>query len=562
MSGLVNVLSLTGAFFMLEVYDRVIPSRSIPTLIGLLAFALILYIFHGAVEAIRSRILSRVGSALNESLGTRLLELVLRAPLEGGGETNGLQPLRDLDQIRAFLSGTGVPALFDLPWMPVYIAVCSLFHPLIGLAALAGAIVLAALALVSDRKTKTAAKSVIEHGMACNALAETGRRNAEVLSVLGMQDQLVARWGVSNQEYMAAHRRVADTSSGLGSISKLFRIALQSGVLALGAWLVIGNMATAGVITAASILVARAMAPAELAIANWKGFVQARQSWERLSDLLKRAPIEVALDILPAPCRALVVERISVTPPGAGRPVVQDVNFTLEAGQGLGVIGPSGSGKSSLIRVIVGVWPAMRGAIRLDGAALDQWPRRALGLHLGYLPQDAELFAGTVAENISRFERNAPAETIVAAAHAAGIHDLILRLPQGYATRIADGGVGLSSGQRQRIGLARALYRDPFLVVLDEPNANLDVEGENALTHAIRGVRARGGICVVVAHRPSALDAIDRVLILGDGRVQAFGPRDAVLKRVMRPTGMPAREAAPGSNTTLTAPVASVEEVE
>ncbi|HEV7438498.1 MAG TPA: type I secretion system permease/ATPase [Methylobacterium sp.] len=543
MSGLVNVLYLTGSFFMLEVYDRVIPSRSVPTLVGLMVLALVLYAFQGLLETLRARILARVGAALDEALSARVFDLVVRAPLKGATPGDGLLPLRDLDQIRAFLGGTGPSAFFDLPWMPIYLVICFLFHPLIGVAAVIGAVILALVTLITDRSTRAPAQAATGHGLRRNGLAESGRRNAEVLAALGMQARLGERWARANRDYMEAQQRVSDVAGGFGAGSKVFRMALQSGVLALGAWLVINNMATAGIIIASSILVSRALAPAELAIANWKGFVQARQSWARLSDLLGRIPAAGQPHALPAPSRSLAVEGVSVAPPGTPRLVVQDVTFALQAGQGLGVIGPSASGKSSLVRALVGVWPALRGKVRLDGAALDQWSSGDLGRHLGFLPQEVELFAGSVAENISRFEPEADPELVIAAAKAAGVHELILRLSEGYDTRIGEGGAGLSAGQRQRVGLARALYRDPFLVILDEPNANLDNEGENALTQAILGVRRRGGICVVVAHRPSALAAVDLVLMMADGRAQAFGPKDEVFKRVLQPvqpTAMPA----------------------
>ncbi|KQP58515.1 type I secretion protein [Methylobacterium sp. Leaf399] len=547
MSGLINVLYLTGSFFMLEVYDRVIPSRSVPTLVGLVVLALVLYAFQGVLEMLRSRILARVGAALDEALSARVFDIVVRAPLKGAAPGDGLLPLRDLDQLRAFLSGTGPSALFDLPWMPIYVGICFLFHPLIGVAAVAGAAILAVLTYLTDRSTREPSQTSTAHGMRRNGLAEAGRRNAEVLAAMGMQGRLATRWGVANRDYMDSQQQVADVAGGYGAGSKVFRMALQSGVLALGAWLVINNQASAGIIIASSILVARSLAPAELAIANWKGFVQARQSWARLSDLFARIPATGQPHSLPAPSQSVTVEGVSIAPPGAQRLVVQDLSLGLKAGQGLGIIGPSASGKSSLVRALVGVWPPLRGKVRIDGAALDQWSSADLGPHIGFLPQEVELFGGTVAENIARFDPDASSADIIAAAKAAGVHDLILRLSEGYDTRLGENGAGLSAGQRQRVGLARALYGDPFLVVLDEPNANLDNEGENALTQAILGVRQRGGICVVVAHRPSALAAVDLILMMADGRAQAFGPKDEVLKRVLRTA--PAEAAVPRAAT-------------
>ena len=538
MSGLVNLLYLTGSFFMLEVYDRVIPSRSVPTLLGLCLLALLLYCFQGALETLRSRVLARIGAALDESLSGRVFDIVVQAPLRGVAPGDGLLPLRDLDAVRAFLGGSGPSAFFDLPWMPVYLLICFSFHPLIGVAALLGAAVLATFGLLTDRVTSYPAQNATNHGLRRNGLAEAGRRNAEVLSALGMQRRFASRWARANYDYMHAQQRTSDITSGFSALSKVFRMALQSGVLALGAYLVINGQASAGIIIASSILVARALAPAELAIANWKSFVQARQSWARLSELFTLLPPAARPHALPAPVRTLQVEGVSVAPPGTPRFVVQDVSFSLQAGQGLGIIGPSASGKSSLVRALVGVWPAVRGKVRLDGASLDQWDADDLGAYLGFLPQEAELFAGSVADNIARFDPAAPPAAVIAAAQAAGVHELILRLPDGYDTRIGEGGAGLSAGQRQRIGLSRALYGDPFLVILDEPNANLDAEGENALTEAILNVRRRGGICVVIAHRPSALGAVDLILMMNDGKAHAFGPKDEVLKNVLRPASV------------------------
>lgn len=537
MSALVNVLYLTGSFFMLEVYDRVIPSRSVPTLVGLCVLALILYAIQGLLEAIRTRVLVRIGMALDEAVSGRVFDATVRAPLKGGVGGDGGMPLRDLDQLRAFLSGGGPSALFDLPWMPVYLAICFLFHPLIGVAAIGGMLVLVAVTLLNDRATRQPTLLSAVHAQQRSVLAEVSRRNAEALAALGMRGRLGLRWALVNRDYGLAQQRASDAVGGFGALSKVFRTALQSGVLALGAWLVIHNEATGGIIIASSILVSRALAPAELAIAHWKGFAAARQSWRRLSELFAHLPEARQPHPLPAPARTLTVEALGVVPPGARRIVVQEASFGLSAGQGLGVIGPSASGKSSLARALVGIWTPVRGQVRLDGAALDQWSSEALGPHLGFLPQEVELFPGTVAENIARFEDGADAGRVIAAARAAFVHELILRLPEGYDTRIGENGSGLSAGQRQRVGLARALYGDPFLVVLDEPNSNLDAEGEAALTEAIAGVRRRGGICVVIAHRPSALAALDMVLVMADGRVQSFGPKDEVLKHVLRGAG-------------------------
>jgi PrtD family type I secretion system ABC transporter len=535
MSALLNLLTLTGSFFMLEVYDRVIPSRSVPTLIGLCVLALTLFTAQGALEALRARILVRIGAALDADVSARVFSLSVQAPLLGARPEEAGQPLRDLDQIRAFLSGSGPAALFDLPWMPTYVALCFLFHPLIGTAAIGGAILLVGLTLLTDLTTRGPTQAAAAHAARRQTVSEAARRNAEVIAAMGLQEVLRQRWQAAHHNWTDAQQQSADVASGFGAVSKTCRMALQSGVLALGAWLVINNQASGGIIIAASILVARALAPAELVIANWKGFVAARQSWARLSLALDRVPAAAKPLALPVPRATLSVEAVTLVPPGTQRQVVQDASFRLAAGQALGVIGSSASGKSSLVRALVRVWTPARGRVQLDGAALDQWSAAGLGPHIGYLPQETELFAGTVAENIARFQDDASAEAVVAAAEAAGAHEMILRLPQGYNTPLGDGGTGLSAGQRQRVGLARALYGNPFLVVLDEPNANLDAQGEAALTRAIHGVRLRGGICVVVAHRPSALAAVDLVLVMVEGRVQAFGPKEDVLKHVLRP---------------------------
>jgi ATP-binding cassette subfamily C protein len=535
LSGLINVLYLSGSIFMMEVYDRVLPSRSLPTLVGLSLIIVVLYLFQGLFDALRGRILARVGAALDEDLSQAVFQSQLAAPLKGRPEGDGQQPLRDLDQIRAFLAGGGPAALFDLPWMPLYLAICFAFHPLIGLVALAGGTVLVGLTLLTELLTRTSAQAAVGAAVQRNGIAEGARRNAEVVQALGMAGRLGAAWGAANAAYLAHQQRTADVAGGFGAMSKVLRMLLQSAVLAVGAYLVIEGEATGGIMIAASILTSRALAPVELAIANWKGFVTARQGWRRLQEQLARtAPAPTPL-ALPAPQARLAVEAAGTGAPGSQRFAVQDVSFQLKAGAGLGIIGPSASGKSSLARMLVGVWPTWRGKVRLDAAALEQWPAEARGRHIGYLPQDVELFAGTVAQNIARFEAAPDPEAVIAAAKAANVHEMILHLPDGYETQVGEAGAALSGGQRQRLGLARALYGRPFLVVLDEPNSNLDSEGEQALGAAILGVRARGGIVIVIAHRPSALAGVDQVLVMAEGRVQSFGPKDEVLSKVLRP---------------------------
>ena len=540
-SGMSNILMLTGALFMLEVYDRVLPSRSVPTLVALLILATGLYVAQGVIDAIRSRILVRVGQSLDETLSLRVYDAIVRLPLKIGGKGDGTQPIRDLDAVRGFLSGAGPSALFDLPWMPIYLAICFLFHPYIGLTALAGAIILVVLTVATELKTRHPTRSATQYAMARNALLEASRRNAEAITAMGMAGRISRRWGDLNRNYIASSGHASDVVGGLGAMSKVLRLLLQSSILAVGAWLVIHQESTAGIIIAGSILGGRALAPVDLAIANWRGFVGARQSWHRLSRLLGHLPPRTDPMPLQPPVKMLVVQNAAVSPPGEHKVVCQDVNFTLTAGKALGVIGPTASGKSSLARMLVGVWTPVRGSVRLDGAALDQWSPEALGRHIGYLPQDVELFPGNVAQNIARFEDPPHPQAVLAAAQAAGVHDLIVNLPEGYETNVGDHGGALSAGQAQRIALARALYRDPFLIVLDEPNSNLDAEGDEALTRAILGVRARGAIVVVVAHRPSAIAGVDYILVMSKGRQQQFGPKDEILNRIAQVSSAPPR---------------------
>jgi PrtD family type I secretion system ABC transporter len=539
MSCMINLLYLTGSLFMLEVYDRVLPSRSVPTLVGLAILAGGLYVAQGGLDLIRSRILGRIGTSLDEALNARVFDTIVRLPLMAGGRNEGLQPLRDLDNVRSFLGSMGPGAFFDLPWLPFYLAICFAFHVLIGLTALIGAVILISLTIVTEFMSRRPAREAMGLAARRNDLAATSRRNAEVLVAMGMSGRLTKRWGEANQNYLAGNQRASDVSGGLGAIAKVMRMTLQSAVLAVGAYLVIHQEATAGIIIAGSILSARALAPVDLAIAHWKGFVAARQSWHRLNRLLEAMPARTAQTMLQNPASRLSVEGVSVVPPGDQRIIVQDVTFALVAGNGLGIIGPSGSGKSSLVRALVGVWQPARGKVRLDGAALDQWSSDVLGRHVGYLPQDVELFAGTVAQNICRFDPEAGADSIIAAAKEAGVHEMIIKMRDGYDTQIGEQGTSLSAGQAQRVALARALFGNPFLIVLDEPNSNLDTDGDEALSRAVRAARERGAIVVVVAHRPVGIEAVDQLLVLKDGRMHAFGPKETVLGQVLQRVAPP-----------------------
>ncbi|KRE08095.1 type I secretion protein [Bosea sp. Root670] len=534
LSGALNLLTLASSLYMLEIYDRVLPSRSIPTLVGLTLLIVMLYVFYALFDILRGRLLLRIGCALDEGLNGKVFQAILSGPLQAKNAGEGLQPMRDLDQVRGFLSGGGPGALFDLPWIPLYLGLCFLFHFWIGATALIGTIVLVALTVLTERLTQkpsTAASGAAAHRI---SIAEVGRRNAEAVHAMGMGGEMGALWKVVSDEHRLQHQRAAEVAGGFASTSRVLRMLLQSIVLGVGAYLVIQQEATAGIIVASSILTSRALAPVDLAIGNWKGFVRARQGWGRLKEMFEAQPSQAPALALPAPTELITVEAASVSPPGGQRLTASNVSFALRAGQGLGVIGQSASGKSSLARMLVGVWQPLTGTVRMDGSSLRHWRPEELGHHVGYLPQEVELFSGTVAANIARFRSDATAERIIEAAKASGVHELIQRLPEGYQTQIGERGTALSAGQRQRIALARALYGNPFLVVLDEPNSNLDAEGEQALTDAIFQVRRRGGVVVVIAHRPSALTALDQVLVMADGRVQAFGPKDEVLSTSLK----------------------------
>jgi len=535
MSCIINLLYLTGSMFMLEVYDRVLPSGSVPTLIALMVLAGGLYIAQGILDLIRGRLLGRIGTALDEALNARVFETVVKLPLLIGARNEGLQPLRDLDNVRSFLSGMGPGALFDLPWLPLYLGICFAFHVLIGITALIGAIILVTLTLITEYLSRRPAREAMGLASRRNDLAASSRRNVEVLVAMGMVGRVSKAWHEANAKYLAGNQRASDVIGGLSAAAKVLRMMLQSAVLAVGAYLVIHQKATAGIIIAGSILSARALAPVDLAIAHWRSFVAARQSWQRLNKLLWQLPATAPPTLLQNPAARLSVEGLSVVAPGDQKVIVHEVTFALRAGNGLGIIGPSGSGKSSLVRALVGVWPPLRGKVRLDGAALDQWSSDVLGRHVGYLPQDVELFGGTVAQNICRFDPEATSDGIIAAAKQAGVHDVVVKMREGYNTQVGEQGTALSAGQAQRVALARALYGDPFLIVLDEPNSNLDAEGDEALTRAIRAARERGAIVVVVAHRPVGIEGVDQILVLKDGRMQAFGPKETVLAQVLQP---------------------------
>jgi ATP-binding cassette subfamily C protein len=535
MSGIINVLALTGAFYMLQLYDRVLTSHSVPTLVALSVLAVGLYLCMGVLDVIRAQVLVRIGTAVDRRLSPLAHAAAIRLPIYGASNTDAIQPLRDVDALRHFLASQGPIAILDLPWMPIYLLFVLMLHPWLGALAALGVGMLIALTWLAERLTQGLSATANRAATSRIALADANARNAEVIRAMGIGSRATQRFEAANARHLDAQTRANDLGSSLSSISKVMRLVLQSAVLGLGAYLTIRGQLTAGAIIAASIATARALAPVELAIAHWKGFVAARHSYARLAGAFAALPKATDPLQLPPPARNLALEGVTVPVPGTQRLILNNVTLELRAGQALGLIGPSAAGKSSLARAITGVWPLTRGSVRIDGAALDRWSIEDFGRHIGYLPQDVALFDATIADNIARFEDSPDSNAIIAAARAADVHEMILRLPEGYETRLGPAGTALSAGQRQRIALARALYREPFLVVLDEPNSNLDADGEVALTRAIMGVCKRGGIVIVIAHRPSALTAVDMVGVMANGRLTAFGPKDEVLKKVLKP---------------------------
>jgi ATP-binding cassette subfamily C exporter for protease/lipase len=529
-----NLLGLVPSLYMLQVYDRVLTSRNHGTLWAVSLIALGLLVLLAALEWARAHALIRIGNSVERDFNQRLFSATFQQSLRTPG-ANAAQALGDFTAVRQFITGNGA-AFFDLPWAPIYLAVCFLLHPLLGFVALAGLGVSVALALVSSRLTQPALDQAQKSAIRASLFASNNLRNAEAIQAMGMLGNVRARWSRFNGELLRQQSIASDRAAVMTAISRNFRIAMQSVILGTGAWLVIEGTATPGAMIAASILMGRALGPVDQVLGAWKQVVATRAAWDRLTAILL-AHAEPAESLsLPAPRGVLTVEGLVAAPPGAPAPVLKGVSFAAQPGEVTGVVGPSASGKSTLARLLVGVWPGAAGKVRLDGADVFAWNKLELGPHLGYLPQDVEIFEGTVAENICRFG-TLDSERIVAAAQMAGVHEMILRLPQGYERPLGVGGSALSAGQRQRVALARALYGEPALVVLDEPNSNLDEAGDAALLQALRRLKQLGKTVVVVTHRSQVLQVVDKLLLLNDGQVVAFGPRDAVLQKLAAARG-------------------------
>ncbi|MDD5249488.1 MAG: type I secretion system permease/ATPase [Rhodocyclaceae bacterium] len=523
----INLLMLAPTLYMLQIYDRVLASRNGMTLAMLTVMVVGLYALMGSLEWVRARLLIRIGVRLDHLLNERVFSAAFERHLRRQG-ANPAQAMQDLAHTRQFLAGTGALAFFDAPWTPIYLIVISILHPLLGLFSLAAAILLFALTWLNEMLTHKPLAQANREALAAQAFANNNLRNAEAIAAMGMLPAIRGRWAARQARVLGLQVLASDRGGSIGAITKFVRLTAQSLILGAGAWLALDNEVTPGAMIAGSILMGRALAPVELVISAWKQWVSASAAHERLSELLQRFPAPAPTMPLPVPRGAITVDNVSAVPPGATAPVLRHLAFRVGAGDVVAVMGPSAAGKSSLARLLVGLWPAASGHVRLDGADVFAWNKDELGPHIGYLPQDIELMEGTVAENIARFGPP-DGEKIVAAARLAGVHDMILHLAKGYETQVGADGDALSGGQRQRIALARALYGEPCLVVLDEPNSNLDEAGETAVLAALDALSARGCTVVFISHGPNLLAAAQKLLVLQHGTLLAYGPRDQVL---------------------------------
>lgn len=526
----INILALNGPLYMMQVYDRVLASRNLETLVVLTLIAAFLYAVWAALEGLRARLLARAGVAFDEAVNGPVFDAILRlaARQPGSGQP---QPLRDLESVRDFFAGAGITSLCDVPWVPIYIACATVLHPLYGVLAVLSCAFSGVIAVLNNRTTRHSLEQANRASITANAAAAATFRNAEVLKAMGMAGPLRRRWRKVHDDALGWQGQAGDRGAVLVALTKFNRALVQSVVLGLGAYLAIEREISPGMMIAGSILVGRCIQPIEQAVTNWKSVVQMRSAFNRIQLLLRAAPAPEARLRLPEARGEVSAETLFIRAPGREVPVIRNLTFKLPAGASLGIVGPTAAGKSSLARVLVGVWPAAAGSIRLDGSELAHWDEEQLGRQVGYLPQDVELFSGTVAENIARFAEPDD-DGVVGAARIAGVHEMIQRLPQGYNTQIGEGGVALSGGQRQRIGLARAVYGMPALVVLDEPNASLDPPGEMALAEAMRQLKAARRTVIIISHRAAGLGQCDFILGLKDGALQAFGPREQTLAKL------------------------------
>jgi len=537
-SAAVNMLLLTPIIYMITVFDRVVSSGSLPTLAMLTLLMVSLLLAMGGFEMVRSFILVSASNKLESLLRPRVTDATFKRSLLTGGMVANAQPVQDLTSLRQFLTGNGLFAFFDAPWYPIYIGVMFLFHPWFGIAGILAGILMVVLAVINERVTHKPLNEANGHAAKATNQFQGSLRNAEVIAAMGMAGDVHRRQQALYGEVLNKQTQASRMAGLLAGLSKSLRIISQSSLLGLGAYLALNQEISPGMMIGGSLLLGRALAPIDMLVGSWKGVTVARAQYARLKELLEKIPAEPETMRLPAPEGALAAENVTVLPPGSKVPVVRGVSFALEAGELLGIVGPSASGKSTLARALMGIWPANAGKVRLDGADIASWDRSELGPYVGYLPQDIELFDGTIADNICRFQE-ADAEKIVAAASLAGIHEMILRLPQGYDTVIGGAGGMLSGGQRQRIGMARAVFGDPKLLILDEPNSNLDDQGEKELVESLRRIKERGCTIVVITHRTMVLQCVDKILVMKEGAAANFGPKDQVLAKLLQPTAVP-----------------------
>ena len=542
----VNALMLVPTFYMLQVYGRVMTSGSIPTLVMLTIIMTLLVATMGALELVRSRIMVRVSTKLDVLLSRSVYRASFKRALDSGGMDASAQPLNDLTGLRQFMTGNGLFAFFDAPWLPIYIAVMFMFHPWYGWVAIGSAIILLILAALNEKMTGKALAEANKENLGASLYTSKNLRNAEVIESMGMLNTLIHRWSGRQKNVLMLQSVASDKGGAIAAISKTFRMLIQSLILGLGAYLAINHEISAGLVIAGSVLLGRALAPIDLIIGSWKGFISARSQYNRLNEILDKQKAEPDRMSLPAPEGHVNVENIIVSPPGSRTPVIKGVSFAVPAGMVVGVIGPSASGKSTLARALLGIWVPQHGVVRLDGADISSWDKSELGPHIGYLPQDIELFEGSISENIARFSE-VDAKKVVLAAKTAGVHEMILQLADGYDTVIGSDGANLSGGQRQRIGLARAIYGTPKLIILDEPNSNLDEVGEKALALAIQQLKAAGSTVFVITHRTNILTQLDRLLVMNNGTISMYGPREQVMAELSKQHAQKASQVVAGA---------------
>lgn len=537
-SAAVNVLMLTPILYMMAVYDRVVASGSLSTLAMLTLLMVGLLMASGGFEWVRSLILVSASNRIETNLRKRVSDATFRRALLSGGMVSNAQPIADLTALRQFLTGNGLFAFFDAPWFPIYLWVMFMFHPWFGIIGIVSGLLMVAMAFAQEAATNKKLQDANNEANTASSQFQGGLRNAEVVEAMGMADAIRRRYEERADNVLGLQADASQKAGMLAAATKSLRMILQSLALGLGAYLALNQQISPGMMIAGSLLLARALAPIDLLVGTWKAFSLARVQYRRLGEILEAIPARRDTMSLPDPAGELSIEQVAVVPPGSQRVVVKGITFNLLPGEAVGIVGPSASGKSTLARAILGIWPAYAGKVRLDGADIAAWDRAELGPHIGYLPQDIELFDGTIADNICRF--NTPdSEKIVQAAKLAGVHDMILRLPQGYDTVIGGAGGMLSGGQRQRIGLARAVYGNPKLMVLDEPNSNLDDQGEKELVEALRRIKAQGCTIVVITHRTMVLQCVDKILVMKDGAAVSFGDKDKVLASLVAPAAVP-----------------------